>query len=314
MPTLSFLLYSLCVAFVYFLRLHYRGWVGPFAVWAMIAVPILLLLLAIPSIHSLSLTLQAEAHITKGCSGQLQLCFKSRFWLPVSRVRLWLRIENRFTGESETRIVNCYNVDNSRQAVSFPTNYCGQVRFRVLRWEGRDALGLFALRKQTPSETSCTILPPAVSPKAVPDWDTILNMEAHYKPKYGGGFSEEHDLREYRPGDPSNSIHWKLSSKTDDLIVREALEQENQQVFLVLSHAGKQDRGLEILYWLSLELCRREQPHCIISDKQYPVGNESESADALSGILAHPITTPCSFDPSAARCILYISGEEVSWH
>ena len=45
-----------------------------------------------------------------------------------------------------------------------------------------------------------------------------------------------------------------------------------------------------------------------------PMLNESESVDALSGILAHPITTPCSFDPSAARCILFISGEEVSWH
>ena len=314
MPTFSFLLYSLCVVFVYFLRMHYRGWAGPFAVWTMVAVPILLLLFAIPAIVSLSLTLQAEAHITKGCPGQLQFCFKSRFWLPVSRVRLWLQIENRFTEESETRVVNCYNVDTNKLTVSFPTDLCGQLRFRILRWECRDALGLFALRKQAPAETSCTILPPAVSPEAVPDWDNVLNAEARFKPKYGGGFSEEHDLREYHPGDPSNSIHWKLSSKTDELIVREALEQENRQVFLVLSHAGKQDRGLEILYWLSLELCRREQPHCIISDKHYQVENESGSVDALSGILAHPITTPCSFDPSAARCILYISGEEVWWH
>lgn len=29
------------------------------------------------------------------------------------------------------------------------------------------------------------------------------------------------DIREYRPGDPLKSVHWKLSSKTEDLIVRD---------------------------------------------------------------------------------------------
>ena len=313
MPTLSFLLYGLCVAFVYFLRLHSRGWFAPFAFWSMVAVPLLFLLLAIPSMRALSLTLHADSHVTKGAKGTLQLCFKSRSWLPAARVRVLLRVENRFTGEAETRVLNCCSVDNSSQEIPFQTSLCGLLRFRVLRWECRDALGLFAVRKKAPAEVSCTVLPPAVSPETVPDWENALHTEARFKPKHGGGFSEEHDLREYRPGDPANSIHWKLSSKTDDLIVREALIQENQQIFLVLSHAGKEDRGLEILYWLSLELCRRELPHCIVSDKSYLVGNENDSVDALSGILSHPITTPCSFDPSSARCILYISGEEVSW-
>ena len=314
MPTLSFFLYCLCLGLAYLFRISYRGWFGPYLILAMICVPVLILILSLPSMLSLTLQLSSDPHITKGAPGQLRLCFNSRSLLPVGRVRIWLRIENRFTGESAQRIITCYNVDSSHESVAFSTDYCGQIRFHVLRWECRDALGLFAIRKKLPSALRCTVLPPALPPDSVPDWETILSAETRFKPKYGGGFSEEHELRDYRPGDPSNSIHWKLSSKTDDLIVREPLEQENQQIFLVLSHVGKDDRGLEILYWLSQELCRQEKNHCIVSDKHYLVGNENESADALSGILAHPITTPCSFDPSAARCIVYISGEEVSYH
>ena len=38
------------------------------------------------------------------------------------------------------------------------------------------------------------------------------------------GPGEDYDLRDYRPGDPMRSIHWKLSSKWDELIVRERAE------------------------------------------------------------------------------------------
>ena len=158
----------------------------------------------------------------------------------------------------------------------------------------------------------CTVLPPAVAPERPVDLEAALKTVTHLKPKYGGGFSEEHDLRDYRPGDMSNSIHWKLSSKTDKLIVREALEQENKEIFLVLQQVGQDDRGLEVLYWLSLELCRRELPHRIVANTLYVVGNESESAAALAGILAFPLDRPCGYDASTARSIFVISSGEVS--
>ena len=131
------------------------------------------------------------------------------------------------------------------------------------------------------------------------------------KPKYGGGFSEEHDLREYRPGDTVNSIHWKLSSKTDKVIVREPLENANKDVFLVLSRIGKEDRGLEILYWLSLELCQREIPHILVADTLYEVNGESDTVDALSAMLAKPMDKPCPYDATHARCVFVISDGEV---
>ena len=82
-------------------------------------------------------------------------------------------------------------------------------------------------------------------------------------------------------------------------------------MFLVLSRPGEKDRGLECLYWLSLQLCNKEIPHVIVSGRMYPVGNEDESAAALSSILSAPLSPPCRFDRSHARCVFALSDGEV---
>ena len=74
-----------------------------------------------------------------------------------------------------------------------------------------------------------------------------------------------------------------------------------------MNQVGQNDRGLEVLYWLSLELCSRELPHRIVANTIYSVGNESESADALAGILAYPLDRPCGYDVSTARSVFLIS-------
>ncbi len=53
--------------------------------------------------------------------------------------------------------------------------------------------------------------------------------------------SETFDIREYRPPTPA-SIHWKLSSKMDKLMVREASHPSNYDVF-VLVDLGRAAEG-----------------------------------------------------------------------
>lgn len=57
------------------------------------------------------------------------------------------------------------------------------------------------------------------------------------KPKPGGGYSEEHELRPYRQGDAINSIHWKLTSKLDVPIVREPQLMKRKRVTLLVDPA-----------------------------------------------------------------------------
>ena len=74
------------------------------------------------------------------------------------------------------------------------------------------------------------------------------------------------DLREYRPGDSLHEIHWKLSAKTDKLIVREAEEPNRGLIVLSFDFSGSRaqlDSTLRQLLWLSGWLTDREVVHQI---------------------------------------------------
>ena len=86
---------------------------------------------------------------------------------------------------------------------------------------------------------------------------------------------------------------------------------ENNTIFLVLSRVGQHDRGLEVLRWLSRKLLELEEPHVIVADSLYSVGNEEETDQALSSVLSWPMRDACGFDAANARCVFVISDGEV---
>lgn len=311
MPTFHFFLYLAALAAAYVFKLAYIGWFGPYLMGALCLLPPLLLLLSLPSMLCLRVEISAPDSVSRGSEAELCIHFKTGSFLPVSRVNIRLQLENRYDGEVKKIKYSYAGVLSSTGRVPLPTELCGKLSCTVTRLECRDLLGLISIRRRCTASAGCTVLPKPVQPDQCPDIDACLETTVQLKPKYGGGYSEEHELREYRPGDSVNSIHWKLSSKTDEIIVREALEQANDQVFLVLSRPGEKDRGLECLYWLSLQLCNKEIPHVIVSGRMYTVGNEEESMAALSAILSAPLSPPCRFDRSHARCVFTLSDGEV---
>ena len=310
-PTFGFLSYLVILASLYLFRISYIGWVGPLFLSVAIWIPCLLLFLSLIPIFRAKLSLTAPSHCTRGGESSAMLQISGVGLLPLPGIRVSIETQNRFTGEISKSKIRLRNVGNGEYSFPLPTNWCGHLQVGVLWVEYRDLLGLFAWRRKTALKTDCTVLPSPVAPSTIPNMDAILNSSVALKPKYGGGYSEEHELREYRPGDTVNSIHWKLSSKTDQIIVREPLVNANTDLYLVLSRVGLEDRGLEILYWLSLELCRMEEAHMIVADRLYPVGNEAESIQALEGLLSKPMGEPCPYNAASARCIFLISGEEV---
>lgn len=311
MFTLNFFLYIAALAAAYLFKLAYIGWFGPYLMGALCLLPPLLLLLSLPSMLRLRVDVSAPERVSRGSKAEVCFSFHTASLLPLSRINIRLTVENRFDGDVKKYKYSYAGVLSSTGRVSLPTELCGMLTCTVTRLECHDLLGLFCIRRRCNVKTVCTVLPTPVQPDKCPDIDTSLESAANLKPKYGGGYSEEHELREYRPGDTVNTIHWKLSSKTDAIIVREALERENDQVYLVLSRPGSDDRGLECLYWLSLQLCSREIPHLIVSSRIYPVANEDESAAAISAILSAPLSEPCRFDPSHARCVYTLTDGEV---
>lgn len=138
------------------------------------------------------------------------------------------------------------------------------------------------------------VRPTPVSPGELPDMSRYLCSIA--RPKAGGGYSENHELRLYRPGDNLQQIHWKLSAKTGKLIIREPMEAQQDAAILTMELAGAPetlDRKLGQLLGMSTYLISngiRHRIFCYTGNGMsvHSVTSEQESMDALDALLQLP--------------------------
>lgn len=79
-----------------------------------------------------------------------------------------------------------------------------------------------------------------------------------------------------------NSIHWKLSSKTDKVIVREPLTSQDARIYIVV--AGQSKKALGSARYISENLCELEQEHELLCPSvEVTVGNSQGISRGVHG-------------------------------
>ncbi len=128
----------------------------------------------------------------------------------------------------------------AKDGVSLPldTSHTGIIYLDIKKVRVYDYLGLFFFSLKTPDKRSIIVMPEFVRPEPMPVLPVDKIGGKGLRPKPGGGFAEDYDLREYRIGDPLNLIHWKLSSKRDELITREPLVSEKGKIYICFNLFG----------------------------------------------------------------------------
>ncbi len=257
----------------------YYGWLVEYLLLVTLLFPPLVGLLSLPGMLRARLSMTAEGPVLRGSAGTAELSLRASGLLPLT-VRLRVRTVNLRTGAEEVLRREVWGGGRVRQAIALNTERCGVIRCTAEQARCYDPLGLFSVRVRGQNAVHLLVLPRPVPPDEEPDW-TRSNAAHQLRPKYGGGFAEDHDLREYQPGDPLHSIHWKASAKLDQPVVREPLvpEQEERLVTFSLDPA-RMDRTLDTLYWLSLELCRRGEAHTLLWRSGGTVHRAEIAADA----------------------------------
>lgn len=234
-----------CVTFY----IAYRQWLAWVLLMAVLCLPVLALLLSLPGM--LTLRLHSEIPVCLPVGEAQDMCFSVTSSLVPPPYRYRLRVCNLLTGEKAL-------LEPNRP---MPTACCGKYMLRTEKSRVYDYLGLFWLG--IPAATaSVTVRPEPVALPELPQLEQYIATS--WRPKAGGGFSENHELRLYRPGDNLNQVHWKLTAKTGKLMIREPMIPANRLVRLDLELRGDADelnRKLGILLWLSAQLLDRELPH-----------------------------------------------------
>lgn len=263
-----------------------------------IALPPVSLALSLPGMLRCRLELAAQpAALDRGEAGGWSLAVSTPAELPLARLSLRLRRENLLTGQQETsKLVLTGAAGWLPETLAASTRHCGLLELRADRVRVYDYLGLFTLRLKppVPARIMCRPIPAQCKPVEVPDGKRARPSAKNISRR---GPGEDYELREYRPGDPLRSVHWKLSSKWDELIVRERTDTVTPLPLLTLDRFGSPedlDKLLDRLTGMSRAMLGLQRPHAILwldqagQPQLYPVTDEREYAVCLLALLSQP--------------------------
>lgn len=177
--------------------------------------------------------------------------------LPL-RAELELEVENHLTGEVSTQsaegiIAAARKADNANipeeQAASgensadilinIKTHHAGKISVRTKNVVCKDIAGVVKFRSAEKINESVLLLPKSAiadTPEEIPlHYD--MNSDRYSETRSGDDLSEVYEVREYHDGDRMNAIHWKLSARSDDFIVKEGSYPVNNRILLLLENA-----------------------------------------------------------------------------
>ena len=194
-------------------HIFYFGWYSWYLLVLMLCLPWFVLLISLPAMLRLRLKLTLPEQCTAGDTAFLQLSTgKNKGILPPYHLRL--RVKNTLDGKIVT--VRPRKVRKLQGKLALDTTHCGILQCSAKGSRVCDYLGLFALPVRGSQERELLVLPRPVPPDPLPNLTAFAT--GRRRPKPGGGFSEEHELREYRPGDPLRnrigSVDLRLTSGT----------------------------------------------------------------------------------------------------
>lgn len=264
-----------CVVFF----LAYQEWFSWFLLVTVTVLPVFSLLISLPAMLTARLELSLPSAVT--ADTELVLSVRCKSWLPVYLQKCSVSVSQSLTGRSWKFYPGSV----------LPTAHCGALVCTVTKARVCDYLGLFRMRLRCPQPKTVLVRPTPIPMKTVPQMEQ--QIAAAWRPKRGGGFAENHELRLYRPGDSVQQIHWKLSAKTGKLILREPMELQKKSIALVLALQGapkEVDRKLGRLLWLGTRLLQRNtsfEIHCLSAagSECWSISGERDLQDAMDSIL-----------------------------
>lgn len=219
------------------------------------------------------LSLKEEGfHSGAGEAGVLRVRVKNASAFPLLGAEL--SVTTRYLQEKgkENRFVTMYLPAGQEKEieVSLRFPYCGRVCVTFSYLRVCDCLGILSRKKKWGRETEFLIRPKPVfvNLEELRELPVIgEESDSYYTDRSGQDNSEIYQIRDYRAGDRLSAVHWKLSARTEGLLVKEFSQPKKSSYLLFLDNrcAGQEDfhRRLTTLLSVSASLAAEEYVHTI---------------------------------------------------
>lgn len=189
----------------------------------------------------------------------VQLMLQNPTWHPLINATVKLVTANPFYQEEGIHYLNMPVRARNQTEVTYPVqmNYCGRFAIRAEEIRLMDLLGIVETVLPLSEEKECMIFPKgALRSQEAGQLYMKGVAEAMESKEKGYDFSEISGIREYIPGDKLQNIHWKLSVKKDELMVKERISVSAMQLNVLVELANDDDMRLESVLELADSVTR----------------------------------------------------------
>lgn len=154
------------------------------------------------------------------------LTIDNRGVLPLSNLKVRINYQNKIGGPPQRQWICLYADARTRAEVTFhlESEYCGMVEVVLERLRVSDFFRLFSFSRKCGQSVQLPVFPhiyPVTFEVGSRVRDFIGESDVFSKEKSGDDPSEVFDVRPFRPGDRMQQIHWKLTARSDDYMVKE---------------------------------------------------------------------------------------------
>ena len=167
-----------------------------------------------------------------------ELMNSSRFPIPQLMVRIAVRV---FPEKEELLLKGKLMLDSREQGClcfQMDSTHCGCLEIRLDRLIVTDFMGAFQRRCKIDSEKKAMIFimpETSLEGRSFPESEGIFKDEEGNSDKQGNDILDVSEIRNYQEGDPLKLIHWKLSARREELMVREMVDPAERLTWLYLN-------------------------------------------------------------------------------
>lgn len=256
-----------------------QKWLGWVLLITALCLPVLSLILSLPALFGLRLRIDCPNMVR--CGSRVYARVTNRSWFP-SLVNAYILSVYKPLTKKKTTL---------KSTDLLPTQHCGKLECRIEKVVVSDYLGLFNFRISTDVTAALIVRPTAAEVSQQNQLHQRLAVV--WKPKPGGGFAENHEVRLYRPGDNLNQMHWKLSAKTRKLVIREPIVPAGQRAVVGICIFGSEE-VLDMKFSRLLGVCMQLQKLGVPFEVRavtangivrYPVETGQDFVDAIDDLL-----------------------------
>ncbi|MDD3403884.1 MAG: DUF58 domain-containing protein [Hespellia sp.] len=206
-----------------------------------------LIVLAVLPVISFAMLFLSTGKIQIGCELQeacivyqrigmnIKMIYQGVF--PIGRIRLTAQYHNLMFQKEEEQTIFLENGNAKELSYEMPyvSRDCGRIEMQFSKVAAYDIMGLFSRKIPLIQTYDFTIYPEVINMGVrLGNLPTAKNLGDHYdQNRKGQDVTEVFGIRDYQDGDSPRSIHWKLSSKWDQLVVREFSHPSNYDTLVL---------------------------------------------------------------------------------